>query len=49
MRANEAAAHELVDNLSRAGIDARVIAEGVHWRVEVAPAGSRTLVVHCFW
>jgi hypothetical protein len=49
MRQDEAAAHQLVDGLSRAGIDARVIGEGVHWRVEVVPAGSRTLIVHCFW
>jgi hypothetical protein len=49
MEKNERAAHALVEKLGRAGIDAHVSGTGVHWHVDVGPAGGRTLLVHCFW
>jgi hypothetical protein len=49
MRENEATAHQLAGALHAVGVDARVSGEGVHWKVDVAPQASRSLVVHCFW
>jgi hypothetical protein len=45
----ELSAHGLARTLSAAGIAARATGEGVHWKVEVVPHATRSLVVHCFW
>jgi hypothetical protein len=48
MAENEAAAHAIVGQLRTIGIDGCVDGAGVHWHVDVGPAASRTLHVHCF-
>ena len=48
MTPENAAAHALVAALAAVGVAGRV-SEGVHWKVEVASAGSRALDIHCFW
>lgn len=49
MAENEAMAHELASRLRAVDLAALATGGGVHWQVDVGPAASRTLRVHCFW
>jgi hypothetical protein len=49
MSENEAAAHALVRALAASDVAANASGAGVHWKVEIVPRASRSLIVHCFW
>lgn len=49
MNVRQTSAYDLLQKLTAAGIGASVEGAGVHWNVNAAPVGTRSMRIACFW